>query len=84
MMEKIGLIGSILLATCGIPEAYRSYKNRDCSIGWLMLITWGLGEIFTLGYIVYKLGFLDPLLINYSINILVIGVMIYYKQKGNK
>lgn len=83
-MEKIGLIGSILLATCGIPEAYRSYKNRDCSIGWLMLITWGLGEIFTLGYIVYKLGFLDPLLINYSINILVIGVMIYYKQKGNK
>ena len=83
-MEKIGLIGSILLATCGIPEAYRSYKNRDCSIGWLMLITWGLGEIFTLGYIVYKLGFLDPLLINYSINILAIGVMIYYKQKGNK
>lgn len=73
-----GWLGSILLAFCGLPQAIESYKNK-CSIGvtWGLIIMWFFGELFTFIYIFPKLDM--PLLFNYSINILFISVIGYYK-----
>lgn len=81
-IETIGWIGSTLLAICGVPEAIKVYLKKQCDIGWTMLITWYLGEILAAIYTAFKLG-LDPLLFNYSVNIVAITVMLYYKRGKN-
>ena len=74
----IGWIGSILLAVCGLPQAWMSYKDKNSDgISWAFLLLWGFGELFCLGYVYKNLDL--PLLVNYGINILIIGTMIYYK-----
>lgn len=82
-METIGYIGSILLAICGIPEAIRAFINKRCEIGWLMLISWFLGEVLFLTYLLSKF-FAWQSIINYGTNILAILVLLYYKYKGAK
>lgn len=79
LIEIIGWIGAILLATCGLPQLYTTLKSRNFSglsllfIGW-----WFVGEILSLTYIVY-VAFKWPLLFNYAINILVcIVIFIMY------
>jgi len=79
-MNTIGLIGSLLLTFCGVPELYRTIKDKKCHLGWGFLSMWLFGEVFCLFY-----GF-DlkeiPLLINYTFNLFVVSVMCYYKIKG--
>lgn len=71
-------IGSILLALCGLPQAYRSYTDgHSRGISSTFLVMWGLGEILTFFYIIGDL----PLMINYGINIICISVIIKYKLK---
>ena len=73
-------IGSILLAICGLPLAWRSYKDgHSHGVDFLFLIVWGLGEIFTLSYVLYKWDL--PLILNYSLNLIFIGIVFYYKIK---
>ena len=75
--------GSILLAICAAPLAYRAYKDgHSAGVDSLFLLIWLLGEIFTLSYVVYKLDI--PLILNYSLNLFFIGVVIYYKVKPRK
>ncbi len=79
-MKLIGFIGSILLAICGFPEAYDSLRGIPSGIGWTMLLVWFVGEIMTLAYILAeKQSRLVPLIFNYGLNILFIGIIIYYK-----
>lgn len=76
-METIGYIGSIMLACCGLPQAYHSIKtgkSEGLSLGFLLL--WSLGEIFTLIYIIPKADI--PLLLNYSCNILFLVIIWKY------
>ena len=78
LITILGWIGSILLAVCGAPQAWQSYKEKNSDgISWAFLLLWGFGEIFCLGYVYDKLDL--PLLMNYAINILIVGVMVYYK-----
>ena len=82
-MEFIGWLGSIFFAICGAPEAWRSYKNKRCDVGWGFLALWLLGEVLTLAYVVWKGGTeLLPLIFNYTGNIAFILVMVYYKVRG--
>lgn len=76
--ELIGWMGGILLAICAIPQAFLSYKqghSKGIAIG--MLVTWLLGEIFTLVYVIPKLDW--PLIVNYTANIFCIGVICWYR-----
>ena len=73
-------LGSILLAICALPLAYRSFKDgHSDGVDGLFLLIWGLGEIFTLSYVLYK-GDL-PLILNYGLNLVFIGTVVYYKLK---
>jgi len=78
MMEFIGWAGSILLAFCGLPQAIESYKTKNSDgLTWGFLIMWGVGELFTIVYIIPKMHL--PLIFNYAANIIFISIIVYYK-----
>jgi uncharacterized protein with PQ loop repeat len=82
-MEYIGWIGSILLAFCGLPQAIESYKTKNSNgLTWGFLIMWGMGELFTIVYIIPKWHW--PLIFNYTANIIFISIIVYYKIKPKK
>jgi uncharacterized protein with PQ loop repeat len=82
-METIGWIGSILLAFCGLPQAVESYKTKNSDgLTWGFLIMWGVGELFTIVYIIPKWHW--PLIFNYTANIIFISIIVYYKVRGKK
>lgn len=74
-MDKLGWIGSILLAFCGAPEAYRALTATDYDISYLFLSMWFLGEIFVIIPVIKDIK--KPYLIfNYGANILFISIII--------
>jgi len=80
IFEIMGWLGSICLAVCGIPQAWQSYKDKNSDgISWGFVILWAFGEVFALVYVYDKLDL--PLLLNYATNILILGVILYYKVK---
>jgi uncharacterized protein with PQ loop repeat len=82
-MEYIGWIGSILLAFCGLPQAVESYKTKNSDgLTWGFLGMWGMGEIFTIIYIIPKWHW--PLIFNYTANIIFIAIILYYKIKPKR
>jgi uncharacterized protein with PQ loop repeat len=84
IITLIGILGSLLLAVCGLPQAIQSFKTKTSSgVNGAFLFMWGIGEILLL---VYVLGTTkDPiLLLNYMFNIILIGVIAYYKIKDLK
>lgn len=79
-MELIGWLGSILLAACGMPLAWQSFKQKHSNgISNTFLAMWLVGELLTFAYILPKQDY--PLLFNYSLNIICIVVVIRYKFK---
>jgi uncharacterized protein with PQ loop repeat len=82
-MEYIGWIGGILLAFCGLPQAIESYKTKNSDgLTWGFLGMWGMGEIFTIIYILPKWHW--PLIFNYTANIIFISIILYYKIKPKR
>ena len=78
IFEILGWLGSICLGICGIPQAWQSIKDKHShGISWGFVLLWAFGEIFALAYVYDKLDL--PLLLNYSTNILILAVILYYK-----
>jgi uncharacterized protein with PQ loop repeat len=78
IFEILGWLGSICLAICGLPQAWQSYKDKHSGgISWGFILLWTFGEIFALAYVYDKLDL--PLVMNYATNILILGVILYYK-----
>ena len=78
IFEILGWLGSICLAICGIPQAWQSIKDKHShGISWGFVLLWAFGEIFALAYVYDKLDL--PLLLNYATNILILGVILYFK-----
>ena len=84
MIDYIGILGSILLAICGAPQCYTSFKTKNSDgVSALFLWLWGVGEILILIYVMCTT--MDPILIvNYVFNLIVVGIIAYYKlpRKG--
>ena len=81
-METIGYLGSLLLTVCGIPEVIRTIKDSKCHLGWSMIVLWTLGEVFMITYAFYLWN--GPLIMNYTFNFFVVGIMLFYKIKNIK
>jgi uncharacterized protein with PQ loop repeat len=78
LIEIIGWLGSICLAICGIPQAWMSFKDKHShGISWAFILLWAFGEAFALAYVYDKLDL--PLVVNYLTNILIVGVILYFK-----
>ncbi len=84
-ISAVGWTGAILLATCGLPQMYKSVRTRNFQgLSLLFILWWGFGEIFTLYYVIEK-AFRWPLVFNYGINITVVFVIVlFYMKYGNK
>lgn len=79
----MGWIGSLCLSVCGLPQAWLSFKEKSSDgISWGFLLLWGFGELFGISYVVDKAD--APLIVNYATNILIIGVILYYKINPRK
>lgn len=77
-METIGWIGSILFAVCGLPQAVQSIREgHSRGLNWPFLLCWLWGEIFTLIYIWPKSDW--PLIFNYTLNLLFLVIIIWFK-----
>ena len=82
MIKVVGIIGSILLATCGIPAARRVLKQKTADhLDVLFLWMWFVGEILFLWYLLALLGIDAIVILNYGVNILSVGFILCYKYK---
>ena len=78
-MEILGWVGGLCLAVCAFPQAIKVFKEKNADgTSHVMLWLWMIGELFTLLYVIFE-KFSYPLLINYSLNIVFIVVIFYYK-----
>lgn len=82
-METIGWIGSILFAICGLPQAIQSIRDgHSRGLNWSFLLCWLFGEILTMVYIFPKGDW--PLIFNYSLNLVFLGIILRYKLTERK
>lgn len=78
IIELIGWLGGWLLAICGAPQAYLSWKNKNSegvSSGFLGL--WLGGELCMIAYVLPKED--APILFNLFSNVLFISIIVYFK-----
>lgn len=78
-MEIVGWIGGALLAICAFPQVIKVVRERNADgMSGTNLFLWCFGEIFMLAYILTQ-QFSFPLLLNYSLNLLFVLIIMYYK-----
>jgi uncharacterized protein with PQ loop repeat len=83
-MEIIGWIGGICLSLCALPQAIKVHREKNANgTSHLMLWLWMFGEIFTLIYVSFE-KFSLPLILNYSLNMVFVAVIFYYKYLYGK
>jgi len=80
MRKMIGWIGAIAFAICGLPQAVKSIQDGHSNgLAWGFLGLWLIGELFTIYYVWEDKRKLAPLIFNYCLNIVFLGVIIFYK-----
>lgn len=83
MLNLIGLIGTILLVFSSIPQAFHTWSTKDISgLSLMTLLLWFIGVVFMGIYVLLTTAQL-PLLLNYVLNTLVVGInlVFYYKYR---
>ena len=76
--ELFGFISTICLAFCGIPQAFKCAKTgRAEDLSSLFLWLWFVGECFLIPYAIY-LNWAIPVLINASINLIIVIIILKY------
>lgn len=80
MLEISGIIGALMFAFCGLPQAITCIKTGNSQgLSWSFLIMWFFGEVFTIIYILPKYDYI--LLSNYILNFGFLLIMLKYKIK---
>jgi uncharacterized protein with PQ loop repeat len=83
-MEILGWVGGILLSICAFPQVIKVSREKNADgMSHLNLWLWFFGEVFMLLYVVFQ-QFSLPLLLNYSLNLVFVTIMIYYKYLYGK
>lgn len=83
LLETIGWLGSVCMALRCVPQVMRSFrKGNSKGLSYGLILLWLFGGIFTLIYVV-PTGSL-PLIFNYSCNIILILILLWYKVFPNK
>jgi MtN3 and saliva related transmembrane protein len=85
-IEIIGYLGTLIMACNGMPQLYKTLKTKNVeSLSLGMLFCWAIGGILLLTYVALSTRNI-PLLINYTINILVPATLLYlyfkYRRKS--
>lgn len=79
-MYHIGWFGNSLLAICGLPQAFKSYKNgHSKGVSRWFLWTWVIGEVFAFAFHLLTSDNY-PQVMNYVMNLGFISIVIYYSH----
>jgi len=71
LIKTVGWLGSFCLAICGIPQAFKSYKQgHSKGVSSLFVWLWFIGESSYLIYIPMQLGWDLPVMFNIIFNFL--------------
>ena len=78
MITTLGWAGSLLLALCAIPQAYKSFtEKRTVGISPAFLWMWLSGEMMASIYVFCEKYSL-PLMLNYISNIILILIILWF------
>jgi uncharacterized protein with PQ loop repeat len=78
-VETIGYIAGLLLGWCALPQVIESIKRGNTiGVSKFFLWMWFSGEIGMVIYTLSVIGFDKPLMLNYTLNIVMIGVLFKY------
>ena len=84
LINGLGLVGAILLALCGLPQAIHSMmKGNSDGVSSLFIAMWLSGEVLVLAYVAIT----NPDLIlmsNYVFNIVLVAIIAYYKVRRRR
>jgi len=77
--KLLGVLGGFCFGYCGVPAAYQTFKagksvGTPVSIAWMIF----LGAIFMYSYLFLNYGFDLILTINYLVEALSWGLIVYY------
>jgi len=79
MADTIGWIGSLFLAVCGAPQAWKCFRQRTAKgISPWFVTLWLGGEICYVVSVLMKFGWVSWMMFNYSLNIFFALVIAYY------
>ena len=78
-MEYVGILASLLLASCGVPAIIDAHKKGRCTMPKLFLLTWCAGEILGLIYVIYLQDI--PLILNYGPNTLATIYLLHMSRR---
>jgi uncharacterized protein with PQ loop repeat len=77
--DWICTISSILLAVCGVPQAWKSYRTKSADdVSWFFLLMWFVGE-FGLLWFAIKTGLHPMMILNYVVNLVVVMIISWFK-----
>jgi uncharacterized protein with PQ loop repeat len=78
--QVIGWIGAFAFALCGLPQAIRSIEDGHSNgLEWGFLLLWVLGEFCAVYFVWDDKKKLSPFFFNYVVNIIFVGIIIFYK-----
>ena len=81
----LAILGPFLLTICAIPMAWTAWKRGDAYyINRLFLWTWFWGDFLTLWHLVLNVGWDWPLAINYTVNFVSVGVVLWYSYRPRR
>lgn len=80
MADLLGWLACICFSLCGVPQAWKSYKDGH-SLGMTssFIALWLGGEVFYMGGVLLKFGWVHWIMWNCLINTATILVIGYYK-----
>lgn len=80
MADLLGWLGCICFALCGVPQAWRSYKDgHSLGLTYSFIVLWLGGEVFYISGTLLKFGWVDWIMWNCMINTVAILVIGYYR-----
>jgi len=77
-MRFIGYLSAVCLILCAIPEIYVGLKTGVVGASRGLLYLWMAGEILGLVYTIWLRN--KPLIVNYGMNTLLVGIIIAIKE----
>lgn len=82
ILNMFGLVGTLLLAFSGLPQAVKSIKDKNSDgLAHGTVLLWFFGEIIIFTYTIIKYTNDYVLLINYFCNIIIVGIIFFYKYR---
>lgn len=87
MFELVGWLGSFCLTFCGVPQAIKAWQTKSVNdVSFAFVTMWFAGEVLLAVYIVHHNvhhhEYQWPLWLNYGLNIVLSGYLLYLKLRA--